>query len=177
VRKTLVLIATTVLVIALLTTVVSAGITTEDNGWYKLIAGQEFYAGNIKVSIQDDGLHVVYVAAQGYCLNEIHTHAAYTLDGIPQENGNPVPGQFDYKDEELGCAQRAEAILPGEWNELPIYIAAHAVVGMIDDPEWEETGWGLWCGVQNLDLYAFPGDNWAVYIYYTGQYPPGVPGK
>jgi hypothetical protein len=168
-----------VLVVVMLLAGLNTSVASADRNWYKLIAGQTMYVGNVRVFIDANGaLHVVYVAAKGYCLNEIHAHAAYTLDGIPQENGNPVPGQFYYQDDDLNCAYRAEAVIPGDWSaspEAPIYIAAHAVVGMIDDPLWEETGWTLWCGAGNLDVYPFPGDNWAVFIFYTGVFPPGVP--
>lgn len=169
-KKILILLMTVVLLVGLVASVVSAQDTQQ---WYKLIAGQNWWVGNIGVSIDADGdLHVVYKTFEGYCLNEIHTDAAYNLADIPQKNGNPRPGQFYYKDDELGCVTRAEAVIPGPWDaspEKPLYVAAHAVVGMVDDPEWEETAWGLWCGVNNLDVFAFPGKNWAAYILYTGE--------
>ncbi|RPI20456.1 MAG: hypothetical protein EHM70_26475 [Chloroflexota bacterium] len=169
-KKFFVLFMTVIVLVGLIATAVFAADTQV---WYKLIAGQQWHVGNIGVSIDANGdLHVVYKAFEGYCLNEIQTHAAYDLADIPQNNGNPTPGQFDYKADDLGCVYRAEAVIPGDWDasrEIPIYVAAHAVVGMVDDPEWSETGWGLWCGVKNLDRFGFPGSNWATYILYTGE--------
>lgn len=174
------------MVVILLTGLITTSVFAADaQVWYKLIAGQNTWVGNVGVSIDENGdLHVVYNTSinpenpgytGGYCLYEIHTDAAYDLADIPQKNGNPIPGQFYYKEDDLGCVQRAEAIIPGDWDasaDTPIYVAAHAVVGKMDDPSWEETAWALWCGINNLDKYAFPGKNWAVYILYTGENPP-----
>lgn len=169
-KKSFILLIAALLLVVLMTPAASA---QDAQVWYKLIAGQTWHVGNIGVSIDANGdLHVVYKAFEGYCLNEIHTHAAYDLAAIPQRNGNPIPGQFDYKADGLDCARRAEAVIPGDWDasiEAPIYVAAHAVVGMVADPEWSETGWGLWCGVKNLERFGFPGNNWATYILYTGE--------
>jgi hypothetical protein len=148
------------LLLGLLTVAVSAG----DTQYYKLIAGQHEHVGWVKVSIDGDGvLHVEYEAFDGYCLRETHVHVADSLDGIPQtKKGNPIPGQFASKHDELGCVPDDEHVFVGQWT-TPLYIAAHAVVGKPCSC-WEETAWGVWCG--KMDKFGFPGSNWATYILY-----------
>jgi hypothetical protein len=154
--------------VALLLGLLSAVVYAADTGvqWFKLIAGQTEHLGDIRVWIDDstDDLHVKYHAFPGYCLQETHVHVADTLDGIPQVNGNPVPGQFASKHDELGCVSMDEHVFEGPWASGPLYIAAHASVGKPDDPEWQETGWGVLCG--QIDEFAFPGNKWAAYILY-----------
>ena len=161
-KRFLVLFVSVALLLGLLPAMVSA-----DTGpaWFPLIAGQHYQVGEVKVWIDDDGdLWVRYEAFDGYCLQETHVHVAYTLDGIPQRNGNPVPGQFASKHDELGCVRYDYHEFEGPWDSGPLYIAAHASVGKPDDPYWEETAWGVICG--NIDGYQFPGANWAAYILY-----------
>lgn len=138
---------------------------------YKLIAGQNLQVGWVEVSYDAGVLHVKYVMLQpmweaGYCLEETHVHVADSLAGIPQTNGNPIPGQFDYKQDDLGCVRRVDYWIPlAGWDgTTPLYIAAHAVIHNAYDPYFDETGWGVWCG--HIDRYAFPGSNWAAYIIY-----------
>lgn len=163
-KRLLVLSISVALLFGLLTAVVSAA----DIGvsWYKLIAGQTEHVGDVRVWI-DDGtgaLHVRYHAHPGYCLRETHVHVADSLEGIPQKNGNPPPGKFASKHDELGCVTIDDHVFAGPWESGPLYIAAHASVGKPDDPCWEETGWGVLCG--EIDQFAFPGRNWAAYILY-----------
>lgn len=137
----------------------------------KLMAGQSIYAGLVEVWNDGGDLHVRYVSkwGLGYCLNETHLHVATSLAGIPQKNGNPIPGKFDYKDDDLGCVHDIEYVIPLDGWEAgtELVIAAHAVVGRVDDPYFEETAWGALCG--HLDRWGFPGRNWATYIPYTVQ--------
>lgn len=150
---------------------------------YKLMAGQYDWIGNVWVWVEDDMLHVRYqmfgnVAPPEYCLEETHVAFGDELTDIPQKNGNPVPGLFPYNVDYAGvtsvaydgCIHRQEYQIPlGDLADtLPLYIATHAAITKYDDPTWEETGWGLWCGADNLDVYDFPGKNWAVYILWTG---------
>ena len=93
-----------------------------------LLAGQHIYAGDVEVWSGDSDLHVKYNTTDGWSLTETHLHIATTLAGIPQKNGNPIPGQFDYKTEH-------DRVLSYEY-EIPLdaavgdelCIAAHAVV-------------------------------------------------
>jgi hypothetical protein len=156
------------LVVALFPASLAADGVPPDAEWYKLIAGQTMWVGNIAVWYDGTAIHVKYQALQdedevGYCLNEVHTHVATSLDDIPQSEGGPIPGQFALKDDDLGCVRTWEHIIPFA-DVQPLYIAAHAVVGRTDDPYWEETGWGVICG--KIDEFAFPGSNWAAYILF-----------
>ena len=136
----------------------------------KLIAGKNLQVGEVWVWNDGEELHVKYRAFYndlGYCLSETHMHVADSLAAIPQKNGNPIPGQFDYKDEDLDCARVVEYVVPlNDWTPgTELFIAAHAVVINKFDPDYEETAWGVLCG--KIDVYGFPGKNWAAYIPYT----------
>jgi hypothetical protein len=173
-KKLSFLLVVAVLLAALLPVAISAddGLSPVpvDAEWYKLIAGQTMWVGNMAVWYDGANIHVRYQSLGDYCLNEIHTHVAELLDDIPQKNGNPTPGRFYYIDDELGCAHRAEAVIPFEWDgTTQLYVAAHAVVGRTDDPYWEETGWGVICG--KIDEYGFPGSKWAAYILFPKSLP------
>ena len=48
----------------------------------------------------------------GWCMSESHVAVASTLAGIPQVNGNPVPGQFPYKDTYSPCATTDSYSIP-----------------------------------------------------------------
>jgi hypothetical protein len=159
-KRILVILISAALLVGLLT----AGVSAAEVRGYKLIAGQHEHVGMVFVWIDDAGdLHVQYEAYSGYCLKETHVHVADSLEGIPQKNGNPRPGQFASKHEELGCVRFDEHVFEGPWDSSPLYIAAHAVVGKPCSC-WEETAWGVWCG--QMDQFGFPGRNWATYILY-----------
>jgi len=164
-KRFFVIIITLALLLGLTTIVVYASDVGVD--WFKLIAGQTEHVGDIRVWIDDStgDLHIRYHAFSGYCLQETHVHAADSLLSIPQNNGNPTPGQFASNNDDLGCVIVDDHVLEGPWESGPLYIAAHASVIKPDDPYWEETGWGVRCG--NIDTFDFPGNNWAAYILYN----------
>lgn len=136
---------------------------------YKLMAGQSMWVGHVEVDDDGDDLTVTYQTYAGWCLNETHVHVADDLSDIPQKNGNPIPGHFDYKGDH-DCVNTVTYTIPLDWGDgPPLYIAAHAVVGSRDDPGFDETGWGVFCG--QMETFGFPGRNWAVYIEYP--LPPG----
>jgi hypothetical protein len=94
-------------------------------------------------------------------------HVATSLGDIPQnKNGNPKPGQFDYKGSH-GCSNGHTYVIPLEsgWRDssIPLFIAVHTVVTGPDGVE--ETGWAVRCG--NLGATQFPGANWAAYLVFT----------
>ena len=71
-------------------------------------------------------------------MSESHLHVATSLEGIPQTpSGNPIPGQFDYGEEYDPSVNVYTYNMPWNqsWNDLDLYIAAHAVVWI-----W---GWGV----------------------------------
>jgi hypothetical protein len=91
--------------------------------------------GDVLVWNDGDTLYVKYVITEaGWCLTETHLHVATILTDIPQKNGNPPPGQFDYK-EEHECVPDYTYEIPLTWDpNTELFIAAHAVV------EYNETG-------------------------------------
>ena len=119
-----------------------------------LIAGQNEVAGNIKVWDDGSSLFVSYEIFEPWCLTETHLAVASSVDEIPQSNGNPVPGQFPYKNSHK-CATNFLYKIPLDNNVCTLYIAAHAAVKR---PGSNETAWG-----SGLD---FPGKNWGTYFTY-----------
>ncbi len=155
--------------VALMVAIFPAGVQAAAG--YRLVAGQNQIVGIIFVSNDADNLYVTFDAKYnlGFCLNETHLHVTDLWSEVPQNNGNPTPGQFDYKGEH-DCADTVSYTVPlaglDANGDGEITIAAHAVVGMwFHDPDYEETGWGAVCG--NIDNNQFPGANWAVYAPYT----------
>jgi len=63
-------------------------------------------------------------------MEETQLHIATTLDSIPQNNGNPTPGQFQYKQTHDPSVTEYTYTIPWDssWDDIDLYIAAHAVV-------------------------------------------------
>jgi hypothetical protein len=86
-----------------------------------------------EVLVWNDGntLYVQYVVTAPWCLTETHLHVFLDNIGytdVPQRNGNPPPGQFDYK-EEHDCVEEYTYTIPLAWDAgTELFIAAHAVV-------------------------------------------------
>jgi hypothetical protein len=133
-----------------------------------LIAGQHTDAGDVLVWNDEDNLYVRYVTEGGWCITESHLDVAAGLEDIPQKNGNPIPGHFDYSKSFSSCVQEETftiSINPDWFNGCSLYIAAHAVVrnsGQNGNGKGRtETAWG--------DGSDFPGKNWATYFNYNLQ--------
>jgi len=102
----------------------------------ELIAGnpknEETDAGDVIVEyiLGNDHLTVTYNTEDGWLMDEIHFHVATTPADIPQKNGNPIPGKFTYKIEDLGGVNTwpFDIPLPEGVTCGPIYFAAHAKV-------------------------------------------------
>ncbi len=134
---------------------------------FPFIAGQHIQVGKIVVRNDLEHVYVRYELEDSWFLIETHLHVARTVEEIPQVNGNPVPGLFDYQTQHDPPVQVFEYIIDicsisdGNWNPGDEFVvAAHAEVWNMDvwDPEngfWEETAWG---GDND-----FPGDNWGKY--------------
>jgi len=105
-RRLFALVMLVALLVALLPVAVSAH-TATDLLYAKLIAGQTEYVGHVIIWNDSTNLHVTFQAKfghLGYCLKETHLHVATSLKDIPQtKKSNPIPGRFDYKDDDLGC--------------------------------------------------------------------------
>jgi len=96
-----------------------------------LIAGQHIDAGDVIAWDDGSSLFVKYVTQGGWRITETHLHVSKSPDDIPQKNGNPIPGQFDYKTEhDPSVTEYTYTVpLPTGWEPGDgLYIAAHAVV-------------------------------------------------
>ncbi|GEM_PF-2424720 len=107
-----------------------------------LIAGQNMGVGTVTVENDDEKLCVTYALNEealdeGWGIYETHLAIGNELADIPQTRGNrwgtnPIPGQFEYGDDELeGVEEWAFCILLEDLDvdyEDELYIAAHAVV-------------------------------------------------
>lgn len=136
-----------------------------------LYAGQNINAGNVTVWNDQANLYVQFNATGGWVISETHVAVATSLAGIPQRNGNPVPGQFPYKATHNPAVTSYTYTIPlGNWQPgQDLYIATHAVMLLLDENGnviQRETGWGF--GPK------FPGRNWATYLVYgfTGPCEP-----
>jgi hypothetical protein len=140
-------------------------------GDFELIAGQNEEAGTISIDTNEIGdLIINFETNEDWCLLETHVHV-FLCDVIegevspnklpkPFKNGNPAPGQFDYRHENLGCVYSDEYtidndVLPDVEDGGSICVAAHAVVKSTESGR-TETAWG--------GETEFPGKNWATYI-------------
>jgi hypothetical protein len=99
--------------------------------------------GDVLVWNDGDTLYVQYVVTAPWCLTETHLHVAISLEGIPQKNGNPPPGKFDYKGEH-DCVAEYLYTIPLNWStDTKLFIAAHAVVVNTETIETEiNLEWG-----------------------------------
>ena len=151
--------------------------------------------GDVLVWNDGDYLYVKYVLHEesDWCLTETHLHVFLDNVGytdVPQKNGNPPPGKFDYKGEHE-CVTEFLYTIPLTWSvDTPLFIAAHAVVERTETgtftPElaWERSsepttfffsGWGAaWTPAQ---AFTIPLDSnqevWDNGIYYDNSVPPG----
>jgi len=130
-NKKITLFVITTLVIGLVAAIQSTIGHEESDPYIRdLIAGQQYDAGDILVWNDGDYLHVNFTTADDWSLKETHLHVATSVSGIPQtKKGNPIPGQFDYKEDHDPMVTWFEYEIPNTWDvDDVLYIAAHAVV-------------------------------------------------
>lgn len=106
------------LVVPALTWVVAAEVKE-----YPLYAGKTEKVGKIQVTNDSVNIKVKVVVEDPWVLvGSPHVEVALTVDGIPQKNGNPIPGQFTYTGKDV-------SIPLGSWTAgKELIVAAHAVV-------------------------------------------------
>lgn len=137
-----------------------------------LYAGQTIPVGTVTVMNDGVELTVVYETTGDWYLSATHLHIATSVAGIPQtKTGNPKNGNFAYKHTLDPVTQQDEYSIDLAANGYAVgtelYIAAHAVVGQLNQDGWftrTETGWGA--GTR------FSSGNWATYFTYVIQAPP-----
>jgi hypothetical protein len=149
-----ILMACTTLIVLIFTVAFSNVYANDDIMVVDLIAGQHINAGSITVWDDDENLYIQYETVDPYCLTETHLEIASSLEGIPQKNGNPIPGRFEHKSTH-SCVSTFTYTAPLPENACDLYFAAHAVV---KGPSGTETAWG--------NGPEFPGKNWATYFIY-----------
>lgn len=112
----------------------------------EFIAGQHYDVGDVCVERVGDNLEIQIIIDDPamWPLNESHVHIAPTLGGIPQKNGNPIPGQFQWSADGTGLAivplagelpgeKPKDPPVPYDYTEVaPLFIAVHGVVGICD---------------------------------------------
>ncbi len=155
-RKRLACPVIAVLLLILVPVLASAYVT------YPLVTGRQHErVGSVYVCNNAEHLYVGLAVNEPWKLAETHLHVATTLDGIPQKNGNPIPGRFAYGRTYPGCAPRDtyEVTRDGSWTPgTQLVIALHAAIQVCCSYE-TETAWG--------GMEEFPGRNWATYLEYT----------
>jgi hypothetical protein len=131
---------------------------------FTIVAGQNHNAGNVSVWNTTETLYIKYEMTGNWWIEQTHAHVALTFGGIPQKNGGPIPGKFEFSntfDPRVRTWTYAIPIRDG-WNVgSTLYIAAHCVVVELDaygNVIQRQTGWSG----QN----KFP-KGWALYITYT----------
>ncbi|MEM0004978.1 MAG: hypothetical protein QXE10_04460 [Desulfurococcaceae archaeon] len=96
-----------------------------------LLRGQNEYVGDVYIWRDGDSLVVRIVMKPGYALTKLHIHVATNLSGIPQANGNPIPGNFEYKVDFTGITTFYDAYISLDSSEQAasqLYVAIHAEV-------------------------------------------------
>lgn len=143
-----------------------------------LLAGQNTEVGRVYAYSHDGTLYVTYEVEAPWCFTELHLAVANSLSGIPQKNGNPIPGKFPYKyiPAPGACEQTHTFEVPvsqvcngGNNGDNGAIIAAHAKVkdttgyectdpttGATTTCYRTETAWAQGTG--------FEGANWAMYF-------------
>ncbi len=129
-----------------------------------LLAGQFMDAGTISVSNDNEFIYVTYTTANGYLLTETHLYVG-NCSAVPvNKKGNPVPGQFPYKD--------TQNYTTSFTYKVPIAsmglgqcgcIAAHAALVKLDATGKvieSQTGWGAG------SLINATGGNWGTKFSY-----------
>ena len=155
----------------------AAGYNENDKYSADLYAGQNILVG--RVDVWNDGLSTLYVefvlTASNWYLEETQVDYGPAVSDIPQNNGNPVPGQFDYKtthtSSNMVTSYQYEIDLTADgWDWAwgwHIYIATHATVHKIVDGTYTQ-GETAWSGDNDFD-----GANWATYIDFPMIPPNG----
>ena len=151
----------------------SESITTYDqaaNGapvTYGFWAGQHINVGSLVISNDQDYIYVTFNTSGNWWLQLTHLHIANTIQGIPNRNGRPIPGHFDYKTVHNPRVQTYTYAVSNIWAEGDdLVIAAHAEVVLLDENGnviQEETGFG--------GDTPGPGPRWWFYAQYTVQNP------
>jgi hypothetical protein len=133
--------------------------------------------GDIQVWNDVSGLYVRFLSDEPWCLMETHLHVSASLEGIPQKNGNPIPGRFEDKDPHDCVTDVTYQLEPGWPAGTELYIAAHAEVQRLIGSEGASLDGPADALLDPVPIFVyesawgegedFPGKNWAMYLNYT----------
>lgn len=93
-----------------------------------LYAGKTTDVGDVFVWNDATNLYVELDLSGSWCMTESHVAAAGALTGIPQTNGNPIPGQFPYGETYSPCETEDTFTISLAGLGSNPYIAVHAKV-------------------------------------------------
>lgn len=144
---------------------------------YELFACQTIPVGYVEVTNDTENITVTFVIDSPWELVETHVAAATTLAGIPQKNGNPIPGKFAYSGNPITIP-----LSDGPWDaEDNLVIAAHAVVNKVQAGSTISASLVSEAGTDNVLFLSedplnpgYPVGYTAPYQNYTGTPIPSV---
>ncbi|MEC3908856.1 hypothetical protein VOI54_17645 [Tamlana sp. 2201CG12-4] len=140
-----------------------------------LYAGQHILVGELTVKFNNGNYDITYnITNNEYCLTETHISVVQDPLDFPMANGNPIPGQFEFKSTH-DCVSSYTYSVP---IDKGTYFAVHGVVNCVPDHIGnvesnipETTGFCLRTGreIENARSYfkasiadgALSGDYWA----------------
>jgi hypothetical protein len=125
---------------------------------WPIMVGKTTDVGTVKVWNDAGKLYVQYTTVGDWWLTETHVAVATSLNGIPQRNANPPPGQFPCSVNHNPSVQTyTYEIDLSRATGTELSIATHCVV----------RGSGGGGGTGWAGDHEFPGKNWAEYFHYT----------
>ena len=131
---------------------------------YTLFAGQSIEAGTVSIWRDSSKLYVKYDVTSAFAIAETHVWVGTDLATLPTSNkpdeqGAPVPGQFDYKASYSPTVSTVTLSIDfkASWEGKSLYIFTHAKLLYADNVSKEETGWA---GDNSLDI-----SRWNFYIH------------
>lgn len=127
---------------------------------FDLIAGQNYDAGSVIVSNDQDSIYVTYYTSGDWVLNETHLFVGDINDLPTNNSGNPQIGQFPHNEQHNGITTITIAV-PIDHSIECYAIAAHASVSLIINGilAQSETAWSNGNPIHN-------GGSWAMYNDY-----------
>ena len=134
-------------------------VTNKNMGWstvsYTLCAAETIEVGTVNIIKKSGSVTVKYETTGGWEIESTHIHAEYDWQDIPQTpNGNPILGQFQYADvHDPAVTFFARTLYEDYFGSFYIAVHAEVINGTTQEQAWAE-------GI------AFPGNQWAMYIYY-----------
>ena len=96
---------------------------------FELTGSQGNPVGQLSVSNNRQNIFVTYSLTGDYCLAATDLEVATSLADIPQENGSPLPDQFEFRSQQGQCLQSIAYVVPlTDARKLSdqLYLAAHA---------------------------------------------------